>query len=37
MAAQVRGASNVKAKAELGWRPRYPSWREGFRDPVARG
>jgi len=37
MAAQVRGASNAKAKAELGWRPRYPSWREGFRDPVARG
>jgi nucleoside-diphosphate-sugar epimerase len=37
MAAQVRGAANAKAKAELGWRPRYPSWREGFRDPVARG
>lgn len=26
-----RGASNAKAKRELGWRPRYPSWREGFR------
>jgi nucleoside-diphosphate-sugar epimerase len=37
MAAQVRGASNAKAKAGLGWRLRYPSWREGFRDPVARG
>jgi len=37
MAAQVRGASNAKLKAELGWRPRYASWREGFRDPVARG
>jgi nucleoside-diphosphate-sugar epimerase len=37
MATQLRGASNAKAKAELGWRPRYPSWREGFRDPVARG
>ena len=36
-ATQLRGASNAKAKAELGWRPRYPSWREGFRDPVARG
>jgi nucleoside-diphosphate-sugar epimerase len=25
-----RGASNAKAKAELGWRLRYPSWRQGF-------
>lgn len=25
-----RGASNAKAKRELGWRPLYPSWREGF-------
>ncbi|MGH2963458.1 MAG: NAD-dependent epimerase/dehydratase family protein [Solirubrobacterales bacterium] len=28
---QVRGASNAKAKRELGWAPSYPSWREGFR------
>jgi nucleoside-diphosphate-sugar epimerase len=27
---QVRGASNAKAKRELRWTPRYPSWREGF-------
>jgi nucleoside-diphosphate-sugar epimerase len=27
----VRGSSNAKAKRELGWTPRYPSWREGFR------
>ena len=27
----IRGASNAKAKRELGWTPRYPSWREGFR------
>jgi nucleoside-diphosphate-sugar epimerase len=27
---QVRGASNAKAKRELGWRPAYPSWRQGF-------
>jgi nucleoside-diphosphate-sugar epimerase len=27
---QARGASNAKAKRELGWTPRYPSWREGF-------
>jgi len=31
MATQSRGASNAKAKAELGWTLRYPSWREGFR------
>ena len=28
---ESRGASNVKAKAELGWTLRYPSWRQGFR------
>ena len=27
---EVRGASNAKAKRELGWTPRYPSWRQGF-------
>ena len=27
----LRGASNEKAKRELGWKPRYASWREGFR------
>ena len=32
---EMRGASNVKAKAELGWRPRYPSWREGFAESLA--
>jgi nucleoside-diphosphate-sugar epimerase len=26
----VRGASNAKAKRELGFKPRYPSWRQGF-------
>ena len=30
MMTQVRGSSNAKARAELGWRPRYPSWRQGF-------
>jgi nucleoside-diphosphate-sugar epimerase len=25
-----RGASNARIKRELGWEPRYPSWREGF-------
>lgn len=27
---QGRGFSNAKAKRELGWQLRYPSWREGF-------
>ena len=36
-ATQLRGASNAKAKRELGWQPRYPSWRQGFADPAARG
>jgi nucleoside-diphosphate-sugar epimerase len=30
MMTQVRGASNAKAKAELGWTLTRPSWREGF-------
>jgi 2-alkyl-3-oxoalkanoate reductase len=33
----VRGASNAKAKRELGWTPRYPSWRRGFVDTYGRG
>jgi nucleoside-diphosphate-sugar epimerase len=27
---ESRGASNAKAKRELGWTPSWPSWREGF-------
>src|SRR6266545_4243340 len=30
MMTEVRGASNEKAKRELGWQLRYPSWRLGF-------
>jgi hypothetical protein len=30
MGTEVRGASNAKAKRELGWTLRYPSWRVGF-------
>ena len=30
MMTESRGASNAKAKAELGWTPRYPNWRQGF-------
>ena len=29
-ATKMRGASNEKAKRELGWEPRWSSWREGF-------
>ena len=27
--------SNARAKAELGWRPRYPSWRDGLESLIA--
>ena len=30
MMTSIRGSSNEKAKRELGWQPRYRSWREGF-------
>jgi nucleoside-diphosphate-sugar epimerase len=30
MMTDIRGASNAKAKRELGWRPAHPSWRQGF-------
>jgi nucleoside-diphosphate-sugar epimerase len=30
LALETRGASNVKAKRELGWQPAHPSWRQGF-------
>jgi nucleoside-diphosphate-sugar epimerase len=35
MMTEVRGASNEKAKRELGWMPRHPSWREGIREATA--
>ena len=35
MMTEVRGASNEKAKRELGWRPRHASWREGFEERAA--
>ena len=34
-ATQLRGASNAKAKRELGWEPRYASWRQGFREALG--
>jgi len=30
-----RGFCNGKAKRELGWQLRYPSWRQGFREELA--
>lgn len=32
MLTEARGASNAKAKRELDWRPRHPSWRQGFAE-----
>ena len=36
MMTEGRGASNAKAKAELGWTLRYPSWRQGFAAAYGR-
>jgi nucleoside-diphosphate-sugar epimerase len=36
MATESRGASNARAKRELGWKLRYPSWRQGFADLYKR-
>jgi len=40
MFTRTRGASNAKAKHELGWRLQYPTWRDGFEhglaDPATR-
>jgi nucleoside-diphosphate-sugar epimerase len=35
MATGLRGASNAKAKAGLGWEPSYASWRQGFREGLS--
>ena len=35
LATELEGASNEKAKRELGWQPRYPSWRQGFREALG--
>jgi 2-alkyl-3-oxoalkanoate reductase len=36
MGTTARGASNAKAKRELGWTLRYPSWRQGFAEVYAK-
>ena len=35
MMTEGRGFANAKAKRELGWELRYPSWRQGFREELA--
>ncbi|MBY9073374.1 NAD(P)-dependent oxidoreductase [Nocardioides sp. WL0053] len=35
MMTEGRGFSNAKARRELGWEPRYPSWRQGFREGLT--
>jgi nucleoside-diphosphate-sugar epimerase len=32
---ELRGADNARARRELGWQPRYPSWRAGIADELA--
>jgi nucleoside-diphosphate-sugar epimerase len=34
-ATELRGASNAKSRRELAWEPRYPSWRQGFREALG--
>jgi len=35
MMTEGRGFSNAKARRELGWQLRYPSWRQGFKEELA--
>jgi len=37
MMTQSKGSSNEKAKRELGWQLRYPSWRQGFVQGLGSG
>jgi nucleoside-diphosphate-sugar epimerase len=34
MMTKVRGSSNAKARRELGWQPRHPSWRQGMPETL---
>jgi nucleoside-diphosphate-sugar epimerase len=36
-AVSMRGADNAKARAQLGWAPSRPTWREGFAEVFAGG
>jgi nucleoside-diphosphate-sugar epimerase len=35
MSTALEGATNEKAKRELGWQPRYSSWRQGFSEALG--
>lgn len=35
MMTEGRGFSNARARLDLGWQPRYPSWRQGFKEGLA--
>jgi nucleoside-diphosphate-sugar epimerase len=37
MMTESRAGSNARAKRELGWQPRHPSWREGLAEAVGEG
>jgi nucleoside-diphosphate-sugar epimerase len=37
MLTRTRGSSNARAKRELGWELRWPTWRQGFRHGLATG
>lgn len=37
MMTQIRGTSSAKAQRELGWKPIWPSWRDGFARGLADG
>lgn len=36
MMTESRAGSNAKAERELGWRPRHPSWRQGFAEVIGQ-
>ena len=36
MIAESRAGSNAKAKRELDWRPRHPSWRQGIAEIIQQ-
>ncbi len=35
MSTGLQGATNAKAKRELGWQPRWASWRDGFQEALG--
>jgi len=37
MMTELRGASNEKARRELGWKPQWTTWRDGFREGLSEG